>query len=432
MIRRRLALAAIRVIVALVFAELLSLTVYYYQTGHLFYLFRKTYETLPGTGRQPLTVEGLHPYFGPTHRPGHPFDIPPALRRSGAAPARLATNNFGFVSAYDYPFPKTDPRQFVVGLFGGSVGVWFCQVGAPQLAAELKGDPFFRDRDIVPLCFSHEGYKQPQQLLLLSYFLSIGQTFDLVVNIDGFNEVALGSMNAEQGADISMPSPPHLRPLVDLVNASALTPEKLRSLAAIGAYKDRLNTLAVWLRDNDLASVNLVLEQLYKITSARYHAERMTFSQLPPAPTDASLIQVTAPVRARDAEAVFDDIAAQWAHASTLMHQLLAPRNVPYVHVLQPNQYFTSRRFTEQEARVALSDASPFKAGAARGYPALLRHATALRETTHFLDATHLFDDEPAAVYIDDCCHYTLRGYDLLAELIGRAVLRSRGPWSTQ
>ena len=25
----------------------------------------------------------------------------------------------------------------------------------------------------MPLCFSHEGYKQPQQLLILSYFLSM-------------------------------------------------------------------------------------------------------------------------------------------------------------------------------------------------------------------------------------------------------------------
>ena len=38
-------------------------------------------------------------------------------------------------------------------------------------------------REPVPLCFSHEGYKQPQQLLVLSYFLSLGQPFDLVINM---------------------------------------------------------------------------------------------------------------------------------------------------------------------------------------------------------------------------------------------------------
>ena len=62
----------------------------------------------------------------------------------------------------------------------------------------------------MPLCLSHEGYKQPQQLLVPTYFLSIGQVFDLVVNIDGFNEVALSSVNHQRGLDISMPSAMHL------------------------------------------------------------------------------------------------------------------------------------------------------------------------------------------------------------------------------
>ena len=34
------------------------------------------------------------------------------------------------------------------------------------------------------------GYKQPQQLTTLAYLMSIGGQFDLVLNIDGFNEVA--------------------------------------------------------------------------------------------------------------------------------------------------------------------------------------------------------------------------------------------------
>ena len=75
-----------------------------------------------------------------------------------------------------------------------------------RLAAALAAAPAFRGRDIVPLCFSHEGYKQPQQLLILSYFLSIGQAFDVVVNIDGFNEVAISPLNDARGLDISMPS----------------------------------------------------------------------------------------------------------------------------------------------------------------------------------------------------------------------------------
>src|SRR4030095_13628597 len=119
-----------------------------------------------------------------------------------------------------------------------------------------------RSQEMAPLCRSHEGYKQPQQLLVLSYFLSIGQTFDLVLNIDGFNEVALGSLNNERGLDISMPSAMHLDPLVNLVNQSTLTPEKLQSLAAIEQYKARINHLVERLQRTRFASINFVLVRL--------------------------------------------------------------------------------------------------------------------------------------------------------------------------
>ena len=97
---------------------------------------------------------------------------------------------------------------------------WFCEVGAGRLAATLARAPAFQARDVVPLCFSHEGYKQPQQLLILSYFLSIGQSFDVVVNIDGFNEVAISPLNDARGSDISMPSVMHMDPLTALVDQS--------------------------------------------------------------------------------------------------------------------------------------------------------------------------------------------------------------------
>ncbi len=35
------------------------------------------------------------------------------------------------------------------------------------------------------------GYKQPQQLLALTYFLSLGAEYDLIINLDGYNEIVL-------------------------------------------------------------------------------------------------------------------------------------------------------------------------------------------------------------------------------------------------
>ena len=245
-------------------AELFGLAAYYVDTGALFYLHRKTYpELLPAPQDRLVVGEALHPYFGPTHRPGTPFDIPASLREGTAVPERMTTNNFGFVSPHDYPFAKTSEDQVILGMFGGSVGAWFCQIGAPRLVDQLRANPYFKDREIVPLCFAHEGYKQPQQALVLAYFLSIGQAYDLVVNIDGFNDVALAALNNEQGLDISMPSVQHLDPLIALVNRSALTPEKLESLAAIFRDRQTLMDLAGRIAANRSAAVNVVLDWYY-------------------------------------------------------------------------------------------------------------------------------------------------------------------------
>jgi hypothetical protein len=430
MLRRTLGVVLVNVIVSCVLAELLALLLFYNETGRLFYRYQKPFEPIVETAQGHLTGDGLHPYFGPTHRQGHPFDIPESLRASASAPARVPTNNFGFASPHDYPFVKTSPNQFVIGIFGGSVAAWFCQVGAYRLMDDLEAATYFKGREIVPMCLSHEGYKQPQQLLVLAYFLSIGQVFDLVVNIDGFNEVALSSLNNRRGLDISMPSAMHLEPLVNLVNSATLTPEKLQSLAAISQDRARINDLVGRLQHTRSAAIGFVLERLHRSATASYRAELARYDSLPSNPSNASLILATPGVTSRDEARAYADAAKSWSEASLLMQTMLAARGVPYVHVLQPNQYFTTRPFSAEESKVARSGASPFRTSAEKGYPMLVAESEGLKSRVNFLDATGVFDRESAAVYIDDCCHYTLRGNQLLADAIARPILGAKGPWN--
>jgi hypothetical protein len=413
-------------------AELLGLASYYVDTGALFYIHRKAYpEPLPAPQDRLVVGEALHPYFGVTHRPGTPFDIPASLREGSAVPARLTTNNFGFVSPHDYPFAKTGDDQVILGIFGGSVGLWFCQIGAPRLVADLQADPYFKDREIIPLCFAHEGYKQPQQALVLAYFLAMGQTFDLVVNIDGFNDVALASLNSERGLDISMPSVQHLDPLIALVNRSALTPDKLESLAAIFRDRQTLVGLTERMATNRSAAVNLVLDWYHARVSSRYSRELGRFSNLPANPPENALIQTTPATKGRDDANLFSGIAELWTGASLLMDQMVEARGGAYVHFLQPNQYFTTRPFAADEAAVALSDASPYKAYVEDGYPELAEATPRLTDAgVAFFDATKVFDRLSAPAYMDDCCHYTLQGNQALADFIAASILATPGPWS--
>jgi hypothetical protein len=425
-VKRALLLVVVNVALFCVLAEVLALAIFYYEHGWLFYVdpYRPTIAPIQEASGDALTAVGLHPYFGPTHRPGIPFDLPAGLR-TGESDTSVATNNFGFPSRVNYPFVKTNDRQFVIGIFGGSVGAYFCRIGAGRLEEDLRQNAFFRNRELVTLCFSHEGYKQPQQLLVLGYFLSIGQPFDMVINIDGFNEVALGRINDQYGWDISMPSHEHLDALINLVNQATLTPAKLESLARIVQYRDRLNEIAARSNRTPAASVEFVLRQYYGFLHGRYDEERVRFDGLPSNPPANSPIHITPKVRMRTGSAVYEDIAANWRTSSMLMQQLLASRGASYMHVLQPNQYYSTRTFSADEKKVAFNEGSPFKEGAARGYPFLEK---ALEPDA--LNAVHLLDSTHEAAYVDDCCHYTIVGNRLLADFIAKAVLASRGAWN--
>jgi hypothetical protein len=428
MLSRAVTLLVVNLVVFVVAAEVIALAVFGFQTGWLYYVdpYVPQIERVaePEGGR--LTTTALHPYFGPTHQPGIPFDMPEALRPAHAANAGTipATNNFGFTSTRDYPVARANDRQLLLGIFGGSVAAWFCQVGVERLVSGLAASPAYRGREIVPLCFAHEGYKQPQQLLILSYFLSIGQELDLAVNIDGFNEVALSPLNDARGSDISMPSVMHMDPLVTLLDQSSLSTGKVESLSRIQGYRQRMNAAADRANRATSAALHFFYSRLHSVLARQYQDEVRRLDALPSG-AGTSMIRVTPKVRSRSETELPDDIARGWMRASLLMQQMLASRGARYVHVLQPNQYFTTRPFAAGEADVARLDASPFKPGAERGYPALERAAGGGELTkagVRFVDGVHLFDAERAPVYIDNCCHYTRRGYELLADAIAKAA----------
>ena len=48
----------------------------------------------------------------------------------------------------------------------------------------------------------------------------LGGEFDVVINIDGFNELALANLNEERGLDAAMPSGQHIVPLSELAAAT--------------------------------------------------------------------------------------------------------------------------------------------------------------------------------------------------------------------
>ena len=84
---------------------------------------------------------------------------------------------------------ERDPNEYVIAILGGSVAEHFGNYIRPQYFEPLRDViPEIRDRRIRVVNFALGGYKQPQQFILASYLL---ENFDMVINIEGFNEMAL-------------------------------------------------------------------------------------------------------------------------------------------------------------------------------------------------------------------------------------------------
>lgn len=142
-------------------------------------------QAMPENGRQmPSYSESFHPYFGWTHNPDiHTGDI-------DCCGLPLRANRFGFFDSTD-GIHRRSPDRLIVGICGGSVA-WHMSCAAETLVKKRLAEiPQYRGREVILVRLAQPGYKQPQGLFALSYFLFMGAEFDLILNLDGYNEIAL-------------------------------------------------------------------------------------------------------------------------------------------------------------------------------------------------------------------------------------------------
>jgi hypothetical protein len=397
----------------LIAVELFSLGYYALTQGGLFYSADR-----PAPGLDSPEAPGeeaeqrLHPYFGFVRVETPTRDV----------------NNHGFAAApRDYPFVKEHENQVLIGVFGGSVAAGFVRAGQEQLVQRLQQHPDFQDKEIILLSFAQGGFKQPQQLLALSYYLTTGQELDMVINLDGFNEVALSSRNHAFGMDISMPSSDHIMPLVNLIDQSTLSGERIQALASITRSKAQLERISARAANARLASTWFLWQQVFRIQSASLGRNQVAFQELATGDTSRSMMAIYPPREDLAGADLYQQIATEWADASILMHTLLQSRGIPYYHFLQPNQYVSLKPFSPEEARTALTEGHPYRAGAELGYPALLAQEQRLVGSgVAFDSAVAVFDDEASPLFIDDCCHFNQSGNEILADFIADAILADR------
>ncbi|WP_293144827.1 hypothetical protein [Okeania sp. SIO3I5] len=422
-IKTGFSLVSINLILAFIGLEAVSLGFYFSQEKQLFYTRKDTIsqvrEELEKTGTRLATdiinesvLERLHPLFGYVRKQGV-FRQKKALfayKESG-----IRVNNYGLVSKYDYPFAKTNKNQFIVGVFGGSVAYDFAinaiyneAKGNQGFIQNLKQIPKLKDKEIIILCFAIGGYKQPQQLLILNYFISIGQAFDLVINIDGFNEVALSHLNNQQKIELFLPSVQHILPLTRLAN------DDLSVMKAIVEISELKNNLSIAI--NKLESCKLALCYGWKSLQVkglldRYQKEIFKYDEQiakDSSKTDSidSLVYLSKIPQVLEDKVAFEKVAQNWYESSLTMSQILAERNILYFHFIQPNQYYPTERVLSTEEKKFIIEDNPYAVGVRKGYPASISKVNSLQKAkVNIFNTVNIFDGEKEIVYRDACCH---------------------------
>ncbi|MCP5051328.1 MAG: hypothetical protein GY940_29450 [bacterium] len=402
----------INVVILLLLLELAGVVIYFVKHKTFFHAHRgevgEPLEYNEEPGRQ-LTNKRFHPFFGYTYKAG--------LKN---------TNNYGFDSPLDFPVKKENPNTYIIGIFGGSVAEDFYVEGRERLTEQLLKHSYFADKEIVYLNFALGGYKQPQQVQILTYFLSIGQSLDMAINIDGFNEIMFCFNNDRLNVDIAMPSAQHFLPMRDLMDRRAMTAERMDSIVKIRQYKQTYNKNRETLINTPLASVYVIWEAVNQGVFKKYKEEIVRFDGLiKPAKAVDSIVNVKYTRAAGDEAGLLKKVLSLWAESSLLMNRAMQGRG-RYFHFLQPNQYHSKKTFSAQEQKSAIDHQLAYSFLVKLGYPVFLEKLEELRrQGLPVFSAAGIFDDIKETLFIDNCCHFNRLGHERFAGFIAERITLS-------
>lgn len=337
-----------------------------------------------------------HPYFGFVHNPG----ISPVI------------NGHGFVG----PDPSTldSHDSFNVAITGGSVAGNFYNLSWDRLKEGLEKFPGMAGKTVNVASLAVAGYKQPQQLLTLAWMLSRGSKIDLVINIDGYNEMVIGlSKNVPEGVSLFYPI------LWKDLTADYFTPEKRKDLGRLAMYKAIRSGLAGFF---SLFPLDRSMTANLAWSLADSWPRRLQNQTVVELESEEAALPFfrTGPVEGLDEDEARDALADNWAASSRLMAAMVKAAGGVYLHVLQPNQYIQgSKPLSLDEERYAISASGENSRLTRAGYARLSQAIPGLKASgVLFFDATGVFSNVEETLYYDPCCHFNSKGTAFLCDAI--------------
>ena len=341
--------------------------------------------------------EVVHPYMGYVYDPSveqsSPYgisDTPPVQHRSA--------------------------DKVIVGIFGGSFADDIAYNMAGELADRLK--PSFPGRDFVVVKATIGGYKQPQQLMALNWFTALGGEFDIVINLDGFNDVALPALENVPNTNPFFPRQWHLR---------MRTVPDTEFLATVGKIKFIDSVSAKWMslfRTGPLR-YSITANTIWRIgDQLLYNAAVAQRAVLPKMSAVNSYAAAGPPAKFADDAAMYEALGHLWAESSFQMNAVARAKGIQYFHFLQPNQYIDGTKpMDAEERRVAIREDHPYATSVRKGYPVLRDLGKDLvRRGVTFVDLTNIYANTREALYRDNCCHVNKAGQLMVIDAIAKTI----------
>jgi hypothetical protein len=362
----------------------------------------------------------LHPYLGFVANPGTYSTTTEFTRGRGTT----IINEQGFPGAD--PVCKRAGDVVNVCIFGGSFAMNFYLDSRATLADELQKRDAFKNKRVNVTLAAMSGWKQPQQALALTYLLAQGAEYDVVANLDGFNEVALPmSENVPAGVYALYP-----RMWNVYASRAALPDEALAQMARVAELKQQARNRKKFFGSPLLRRSNFCLV-LFAVLDRNTQSEIALCNQAAHAAVNnasqARTPETSGPRREfSELDRFLEDCAETWERCSREMDGLCRANGIVYFHLLQPNQYVPdSKPMGRAEREVAWFDGGNYgyKIAVQKGYPHLIQHGKKLEQAgEHFVDLTMAFKNVEEPLYEDTCCHVNQRGNDLLAAKMAEKI----------
>jgi hypothetical protein len=335
----------------------------------------------------------IHPYTGYTHSLG--------LQTEAEAIAYFADGQ-----------PQD---EYSIFFLGGSVAAGF-QAGAAPILEDLFAQGLgLNGRRVRLFGLAVPGHKQPQQLLALTYLLSQGCRPDLVINMDGLNELRITLSNTHAGLDPSFPSVGHWSSLLSEGRGSD-TPELIYAMLRPQQEAARIGEAALTNGTTRSAVLSLwTLSRLRQRQADRAAAQEVVVlarAEVQRAGKAAGFGTGTPRERA------LEHALRCWFDSSLAMHDLSSARGIRYMHWLQPTLHDAgSKPIHPVEQRVGIGEQG-MNPVVVEGYPLLRERLVELQRLgVEALDASDAFLHESGRVYRDSC-HFTGGGNRLLLERV--------------